>query len=131
MCPVFSRWGKSKPHAATPPPASPAPPPPPPTPSASTPLYLTLLEPIKQAKREGRLDDALELCYRAIDSAERDRNGREPAPWYTEQAAIIHRKQGDHDKEVAVLQRWMAMCPPERRVGSKIQERLTKLLAAE
>ena len=100
-------------------------------PSMRQPLYLTLIEPIKQAKREERLDDALELCYRAIDSAERDRNGREPAPWYTEQAAIIHRKQGDHDKEVAVLQRWMVICPPERRAGSKIATRLSRLLEEE
>ena len=100
-------------------------------PSTKQPLYLTLIEPIKQAKREGRLDDALELCYRAIESAERDRNGREPAPWYTEQAAIIHRKQGDHDKEVAVLERWMAICPPERRAGSTIAKRLEKLLKGD
>jgi tetratricopeptide (TPR) repeat protein len=94
----------------------------------NSPLYLTLVEPIKELKREGQLDQALELCYRAIDSAERDRNGREPAPWYTEQAAIIHRKQGDREKEIAVLQRWMAACPPERRAGSTIETRLKKIL---
>lgn len=43
--------------------------------------YLELVEPIKQLKREGRLKEALVLCYKAIEAAERDRDGREPAPW--------------------------------------------------
>lgn len=89
--------------------------------------YLQLVEPIKQLKREGRLEDALVLCYAAIEGAEANREGREPAPWYTEQAAIIHRKLGQRDKEIAVLQRWVAVCPPERREGSRIKERLDKL----
>ena len=89
--------------------------------------YLETIEPIKQRKREGKLEDALALCYRAIEGAEADRDGREPAPWYTEQAAIIHRKRGERDQEVAVLRRWLDTCPPERRAGSKIQERLDKL----
>lgn len=89
--------------------------------------YLQLVEPIKQLKREGRLRDALVLCYAAIDGAEANREGREPAPWYTEQAAIIHRKLGQRDEELAVLRRWLAACPPERRDGSRIGERLSKL----
>ena len=59
--------------------------------------------------------------------AEADRDGREPAPWYTEQAAIIHRKRGERDLEVAVLRRWVELCSPERRGGSKITQRLAKL----
>ena len=89
--------------------------------------YLETIEPIKQLKRDGKLDEALEVCYAAIAGAEAARDGREPAPWYTEQAAIIHRKRGEQDEEVAVLRRWLAACPPERRAGSKIQERLDKL----
>jgi hypothetical protein len=46
--------------------------------------YLELVEPIKHLKREGGLAEALLLCYKAIEAAERDRGGREPAPWYTE-----------------------------------------------
>lgn len=34
--------------------------------------YLELVEPIKQLKRERRLQEALELCYRAIEGAEKD-----------------------------------------------------------
>jgi len=90
--------------------------------------YLQLVEPIKQLKRDGRLEDALVLCNAAIQGAEAAREGREPAPWYTDQAAIIHRKLGQQDEEIAVLQRWLSICPPERREGSRIQERLNKLV---
>lgn len=89
--------------------------------------YLELVEPIKQLKRDGRLKEALELCYAAIGAAEADRDGREPAPWYSEQAAVIHRKLGQRDEEIAVLTKWLAACPPERRDGSRIQARLAKL----
>lgn len=89
--------------------------------------HLRLVEPIKQLKRKGRLDQALVLCNAAIEGAEAGREGREPAPWYTEQAAIIHRKLGRRDEEIAVLRRWLAVCPPDRRDGSRIKERLDKL----
>ncbi|OOP59537.1 hypothetical protein BMF89_20430 [Arthrobacter sp. SRS-W-1-2016] len=53
--------------------------------------YLELVEPINQLKREGRLEEALVLCYKAIDGAEGDAGDAIPAPLYTEQAAIIRR----------------------------------------
>ncbi len=89
--------------------------------------YLQLVEPIKQLKRDGRMEDALVLCYSAIQGAEAAREGRAPAPWYTEQAAIIHRKLDQRDDEIAVLRRWLAICPPDRREGSRIKQRLEKL----
>tara|TARA_B100000378_G_scaffold267245_1_gene253325 strand:+ start:510 stop:1388 length:879 start_codon:yes stop_codon:yes gene_type:complete len=91
--------------------------------------YLQLVEPIKQLKREDRLDEALTLCLAAIEGAEAARDGREPAPWYTEQAAIIYRKLGRREEEVAVLRRWLAVCPPEHREGSRIKARLDKIEA--
>jgi hypothetical protein len=91
--------------------------------------HLELVEPIKQLKREGRLEEALVLCYKAIEAAELDAGGREPAPWYTEQAAIIHRKLGQKAEEIAVLRRWLARCPKAHRAGSRIGERLGKLEA--
>lgn len=90
--------------------------------------YLETAEPIKQLKREKRFDEALVLCYGAIAAAERARDGREPAPWYTEQAAIIHRKLGQRAEEEAVLRRWLTICPSDRRTGSRIQERLEKII---
>lgn len=89
--------------------------------------YLESIEPIKQLKRDGRLEEALAVCYAAIEGAERARQGREPAPWYTEQAAIIHRKRGERADEEAVLRRWIEHCPADRRAGSTIQDRLEKL----
>jgi hypothetical protein len=91
--------------------------------------YLELVEPIKQLKREGRLQDALVLCYKAIEGAEGGRDGREPAPAYTEHAAIIHRKLGQRDEEIAVLKRWLRLCPAGQRDGSRIGQRLAKLIA--
>lgn len=88
--------------------------------------YLELVEPIKQLKREDRLEEALVLCYKAIEAAEGDASSREPAPWYTEQAAIVHRKLRQRDEEIAVLKRWLAKCPKSRRGGSRIAERLAK-----
>lgn len=89
--------------------------------------YLELVEPIKQLKREGLLEEALKLCYRAIEGAERDNHGREPAPAYTLEAAIIHRKLKQREAEIAVLERWLRQCPPERRDDSEIGRRLAKL----
>lgn len=91
--------------------------------------YLETVEPIKQLKREGRLEEALELCYGAITAAEKAAalERSEPPPWYTEQAAIIHRKLGQRDEEIAVLQRWLSKCPKKYRAGSRIQARLSKL----
>lgn len=90
--------------------------------------YLELVEPIKQLKREGRLEEALALSLAAIEGAEGGRDGREPAPFYTEQAAIIYRKLGRRDDEIAVLKRWLALCPAQYRDGSRIGERLSKLV---
>jgi hypothetical protein len=91
--------------------------------------YLELIEPIKQLKREGRLREALELCYAAIEGAEKEAKGREPAPWYTEQAAIIHRKLKERDEEIAVLERWIKRAPAALKRDSTIAERLAKLQA--
>jgi hypothetical protein len=75
------------------------------------------------------MEEALVVCYAAIEGAERACAGREPARWYTEQAAIIHRKLGQRDEEIAVLERWLRACPPDRRSGSGIKRRLDKLNA--
>lgn len=93
--------------------------------------YVELAEPIKQLKRDGRLQDALTLSYVAIAAAENEarNSGREPAPAYTLHAAIVHRKLGQHEEERAVLERWIAATPKERRAGSKVAERLDKLNA--
>lgn len=89
--------------------------------------YLELVEPIKQAKREGRNEDALRLCYQAIEGAERDRHGREPAPAYTRHAAIILRKLKRSDEEAAVLERYLRWLPDESRDQHEFSDRLLKV----
>lgn len=75
--------------------------------------YLETVEPIKQLKREDRLEEALDLCMTAIQGAENEARaeGHQPAPWYTEQAAIILRKLKRPDEEKAIIQRWIDACP--------------------
>lgn len=89
--------------------------------------YLQVVEPVKELKRQGRNEEALRLLYLAIEGAEGDREGRSPAPWYTEQAAIVHRKLGQRDEEIAVLRRWLAFVPEGRRPDTDIGKRLAKL----
>ncbi|WP_203896093.1 hypothetical protein [Actinoplanes xinjiangensis] len=85
---------------------------------------------VRTLKRSGELEAALELLYECIEAAERDRGGREPAPWYTHEAAIIHRKRGEIPLEVAVMERWERACPPPERgpgaMQAKIADRLEK-----
>jgi hypothetical protein len=85
---------------------------------------------VRQLKRDGAVDLALEILYECIDAAEQERNGREPAPWYTHEAAVIHRGRKEFAAEVAILERWENACPPgERGTGamqSKLAERLAK-----
>lgn len=94
--------------------------------------YLQTVEPIKQLKREGHLEDALALCYKAIQGAENAarREKTSPPPFYTEQAAIIHRKLKQRDEEIAVLQRYVDACPPKYK-DSGIKARLDKLTASK
>lgn len=93
--------------------------------------YLQAVEPIKQLKRDGRLEEALALCYKAIQGAENAarREMTSPPPFYTEQAAIIHRKLKQRDEEIAVLQRYVDACPPKYK-DSGIRSRLEKLTAS-
>ena len=90
---------------------------------------IELVEPIQQLKREKRWEEALTMLYAAIESEERARahGGGMPAPWYTEHAAICHRRLKQHEEEVVVLKRYLAHLTPEQRATSKIQARLTKI----
>ncbi|MGC0252687.1 hypothetical protein [Pseudactinotalea sp. Z1748] len=81
-------------------------------------------------QRAGQLDEALAVVEVLIEAAEREAqaSGREPAPAYTERAAIIYRKRRDYAAEVAVLERWNRACPPERRGPGASQAKLLKRL---
>jgi hypothetical protein len=92
--------------------------------------FIEWVEPIKQLRRDGRDDEALRLLAECIDVAECDarRNGWQPPTWYTEQAAIILRKNGNRTAEVALLERFLAACPNDRPQAD-IAERLVKARA--
>jgi putative intracellular protease/amidase len=81
----------------------------------------------KQLKREGRVDEALALILECRDATEREAalTGQEPAPAYTEAAAIIYRQRGALDDEVRVIERYFNACPPGRG-RARLEERLLK-----
>lgn len=76
-------------------------------------------------------DQALGLLMDLIEAAERAArvSGREPAPGYTERAAVIYRRRKDYAGEIAIIERWEGACPPERRGPGATQGRLAERLA--
>ena len=79
-------------------------------------------------KRSGRYDKALVILDGCMRVEESHSNG--VAPWYYEQAAIIHRKRRDRDAELAVLRRFAAQQHALGATPPKLLERLAKLEAA-
>ncbi|TXR55764.1 hypothetical protein [Quadrisphaera setariae] len=93
--------------------------------------YYLWVETIEQLKREARHEEVLALLYECIAAAERDRRGGAPAPAYTEHAAIVHRKMGDHDAEIAVIKRWLRLAPENEPKLARMSDRLTKASALQ
>lgn len=89
--------------------------------------YLELIEPIKQAKRDGNNELALEMCYAAIAGAEKDRMGGLPTPAYTEHAAIVLRKLKRRDEEIKVLKRYLRWVPSGKVADHPFTERIRKV----
>lgn len=91
--------------------------------------YLAYVEDIKAAKRSGDLMAAKRLALLAIESTEDESRmtGTGVAPWYYEQAAIICRKQGDTDGELAILERYARQKHAAGAKPPKLMERLRKL----
>ena len=85
-------------------------------------------EAVKEHKRNGRYDEALDILDRCIRVEEAHSGG--VAPWYYEQTAIIHRKSGDRDAEIAVLRRFAGQPHAAGASPPKLLERLAKLEAA-
>jgi hypothetical protein len=90
--------------------------------------YTEWVDAVRDLRRDG--DDAaapklLDKLMRAT-SQETAATGLPPAPWYFEQAAIIHRKAQDPDGEVAVLKRFLAAMPAGFDVPPQIPNRLHK-----
>lgn len=106
---------------------------------------------LQELKRQGRLEEALKLALEVIEATERGQaveaqnaptradylhrspdqyQPRETPPGWTEQAAIILRKLGRIEEEIAVIDRWIAHAGArERWVGqthSKLLDRRAK-----
>jgi hypothetical protein len=65
------------------------------------------VEPVKQLKREGRLEEAEELLLECVDAVEAEAavKGRPVAPWCYEQLGIVDRKLGDRAASDAIARR--------------------------
>ncbi|MGW0039961.1 hypothetical protein [Gordonia sp. NPDC003376] len=92
--------------------------------------FVEWAEQIKELKRAQRNDEALQLVLECVDAAERDARlrGHSPAPWYTEQAAILYRKAGNLGAEIRILERYRRACSPDQ-TDTTLAERLVKAQA--
>lgn len=84
--------------------------------------YTEWVEPVKQLKREKRFEEALAILWECQQATIRE-DGPHPASWYFEQAAIIHRRLGQFDLEVAAIEFYLR---ESREPSSKMIERLEK-----
>jgi len=86
---------------------------------------------IKQLKRDGRLEEAINLLERIVAAGEEHsrKTGFGVAPWYYWEAAVVYRKMKRFDGELAVLERFAQQKhAPGMRV-EKLLERLEKVRA--
>jgi tetratricopeptide (TPR) repeat protein len=74
--------------------------------------FVEYVERVKQLKREGKYQEAIELLLKLIDAVESEVKIAKYygenwfcAPWYYEQLAIIYRKEKQYGEEVAILER--------------------------
>ena len=86
--------------------------------------YIWWVKTIEQLKRDGELQEALDLLMECIQAAERDRGNRAPAPWYSTQGAIVARKLGYISDEVAIIRRYLGFRNPHKREA--FEQRLAK-----
>jgi len=92
--------------------------------------YTNSVEAIKQLKREGRHEEAIELLLKAVNATERESTaagkGWGVAPWYYEQLAIIYRKEKGYGDEVKILERYVKQEASPNVGTSKLGVRLDK-----
>lgn len=90
--------------------------------------YCDWVEPIKELKRQGQLDEAERILLACVDAVEResDITSYGAAPWYYEQLAIIYRQQDRLTDEVTILERCMNQRHAKGASGEKMTVRLVK-----
>jgi hypothetical protein len=84
---------------------------------------------LNELRTAGRDAESLPLLLEILDATERASaiTGSEPPPGWTRRAAIIYRRLGDKDNEVAALRRYVPACPSGRGDHS-LFERLATLV---
>jgi hypothetical protein len=92
--------------------------------------YIQWVSTLDELREQGDDEQALPLLLEIIEAAERAAQiqSLEPPPGYTERAAVIYRRQGNLEAEVAILRRYLDACPPGRGgLGTRIGQRLRRL----
>ncbi|MEX0696751.1 MAG: exonuclease domain-containing protein [Dongiaceae bacterium] len=87
---------------------------------------------VKQAKREGRMVDAVVMLKREVDRQEATsrETGLGVAPWYYEQLAVLYRKHGLDEEELDILERYERQTKAPGRSPFRLAERLEKIRSA-
>lgn len=92
--------------------------------------FTEYVETVKELKRVGKLDEAVDLLLKLVDATEAESNKGVGgvAPWYYEQLAIIYRKQNRLESEISILKRYENQ---EKAPGVKPEILAARLLKAE
>lgn len=92
--------------------------------------YTNSVEQVKQFKREGRNQEAIEVLLHSVNATESESQfageGWGVAPWYYEQLAILYRKEKQYHKEVEILERYGRQCKGAGGGPEKLASRLLK-----
>lgn len=95
--------------------------------------YTNYVEEIRELKREGKNEEAIDLLLHLIDVIEEEAKIEEcgPAPWYYEQLAILYRKTKQPQLEHDILRRYIDFCEeygaPNGATHGKLLQRYEKL----
>lgn len=92
--------------------------------------YTDSVEDVKQLKREGRNQEAIQILLRSVEATEAESGqagkGWGVAPWYYEQLAILYRKEKLYQKEVKILERYSKQPKAPGAGPQKLASRLEK-----
>jgi len=84
---------------------------------------------VRELKRQGRWDEAVELLVMLVDASEEKarQQKRGVPPWYYEQLAVIHRRQGKAGAEIQILERFARQPRAGGEKSRKLLSRLSRL----
>ena len=93
--------------------------------------YTEYVEEVKALRRLGREIEAERLLLELVDATEAEARAEKwgVAPWYYEQLAISHRKRGDPQGEVHILERYARQMHAGGSMPPNLLERLDKAKA--